>query len=381
MGLKCVRDILPDVRLFRCARDLARASGFKSDVEIDLLHDLDFVDFAAFSRACRWKHPPVLGLRPNCCTRRQEEKGETNRFENSRGILSKPGIPHGLILLKDAITKTAGILHPGTQVINLTDVATLYTRPDSGALGMFGLNYFFYPWGYILQILALVHAVRRRPEGYWYLIILMGGMLGALAYIVIEVLPDAGLARDAFTGLGRKSRIRSVETTILDNPSAANFEELGDLLFDEKRYSESYAAYNKSIGVRDDSVHAFYRRAQCAMELGKFSEAVPDLEHVVASERKYDSYRAAGFLAHAYANTGQAELAEAWFLEVTELSTNSETLFNYASFLKTLGRKAEAREWAEKILSKQRTLPRYLKRLERPWAQKTSALVKELSSS
>src|SRR4051812_35591518 len=106
---------------------------------------------------------------------------------------------------------------------------------------MFGLNYFFYPWGYVLQILALVHAVRRRPEAYWYLIILMGGMLGAIAYVLIEVLPDAGIARDAFSGLGRKSRIHAVETAILDNPSAANFEELGDLLFDQKQYLESRA--------------------------------------------------------------------------------------------------------------------------------------------
>jgi hypothetical protein len=246
---------------------------------------------------------------------------------------------------------------------------------------MFGLNYFLYPWGYILQILALVHAVRRRPEAYWYLIILMGGMLGAVAYIIIEVLPDAGLARNAFTGLGRKSRIRAVETTILDNPSAANFEELGDLLFDEGRYAESCEAYDKSIQVRDDSVHAFYRRAQCAMILGNFTSAVSDLEHVVGSERKYDSYRAAALLAHAYANSGQPDVAEAWFLEVTQVSTNSETLFNYASFLKKQGRNTEAKEWANKILSKQRTMPRYLKRMERPWAQKTSALVKELTSS
>jgi hypothetical protein len=142
---------------------------------------------------------------------------------------------------------------------------------------MFGLNYFFYPWGYILQILALVHAVRRRPEYYWYLIILMGGMLGAVAYILIEVLPDAGLARNAFAGLGRKSRIRTVETTILDNPSAANYEELGDLLFDEGQYSEALSAYNKSIQVRSDSVHAFYRRAQCSLILGDFPSAVTDL--------------------------------------------------------------------------------------------------------
>jgi hypothetical protein len=244
---------------------------------------------------------------------------------------------------------------------------------------MFGLNYFFFPWGYILQILALVHAIRRRPEYYWYLIIFMGGMLGAVAYILIEVLPDAGLARNAFAGLGRKSRIHTVETTILDNPSAANYEELGDLLYDQGQYSESLDAYNKSIQVRSDSVHAFYRRAECALILGNFSNAVTDLEYVVGSERKYDTYRAAALLAHAYANSGQADLAEAWFQEVTQYSTKSETLYNYASFLKKQGRNAEAKEWAEKILSKQRTMPRYLKRLERPWAQKTTALLKELT--
>ena len=245
---------------------------------------------------------------------------------------------------------------------------------------MFGLNYFFYPWGYILQILAIVHAFRRRPEGYWYLIILMGGMLGALAYIVMEVLPDLGMARSAFSGLGRQSRIRTVETTILDNPSAANYEELGDLLFDQGQFAESRAAYEKSIKVRNDSLHAFYRRAQCAIQLGDFASAVTDLEYVVGSERKYDFFRAAALLAHAYANTGQEELAEGWFLEVTQTSTNSETMFNYASFLKSQNRKDEAKEWAGKILSKQRTMPRYLKRLERPWAQKTSVLIKELTA-
>jgi hypothetical protein len=115
--------------------------------------------------------------------------------------------------------------------------------------------------------------------------------------------------------------------------------------------------------------------------LGDFSSAVADLEYVVGSERKYDTYRAAALLAHAYANSGQTDLAEAWFLEVTQFSTKSETLYNYASLLKKQGRNAEAKEWAEKILSKQRTMPRYLKRLERPWAQKTTALVKELTST
>src|SRR2546427_5798137 len=53
----------------------------------------------------------------------------------------------------------------------------------------------FYPWGIILQGLAIFHFIRRRPDTYWLWIILFGGGLGAAVYIVAEVLPDTGLLR------------------------------------------------------------------------------------------------------------------------------------------------------------------------------------------
>jgi len=43
---------------------------------------------------------------------------------------------------------------------------------------MFGLSHLFYPWGIVLQIVALVHFVKRRPETYWFYIILFGGLIG-----------------------------------------------------------------------------------------------------------------------------------------------------------------------------------------------------------
>ena len=55
---------------------------------------------------------------------------------------------------------------------------------------MSSLFYFFYPWGLILQGLAIFHFIRRRPDTYWLWIILFGGGLGALVYIAAEVLPD-----------------------------------------------------------------------------------------------------------------------------------------------------------------------------------------------
>jgi hypothetical protein len=85
--------------------------------------------------------------------------------------------------------------------------------------GLFRLTYLFYPWGLILQIVALVHFFSRRPDGFWVWVIFFGGFLGAaVVYIVAEVLPDAGLLRNTYQGYGRKSRINTVETAILDNP-------------------------------------------------------------------------------------------------------------------------------------------------------------------
>ena len=246
---------------------------------------------------------------------------------------------------------------------------------------MFGLRSLFYPWGFLVQIVALVHFVKRRPDGYWLYIILFGGFLGASAYIVVEVLPDAGLLRGVFQGFGRRSRIQALELQIIDNPSAGNYEELGELCLEQKQYAKARTAFDKAIAARSDSPHTFYNRAKCFLDLGDPSGAIPDLEHVVAKDRKFDYYRAAGLLADAYARTGQLPQATPLFAEVTQISTTPETLYNYANFLRLQNRHDEAREWTQKLLAKKRTLPRYMQRVERPWFRKGKALLKELPAA
>ncbi|MGB2901568.1 MAG: tetratricopeptide repeat protein [Candidatus Acidiferrum sp.] len=246
---------------------------------------------------------------------------------------------------------------------------------------MFGLSYLFYPWGFIVQGLAILHFVRRRPENYWFYIIFFGGFLGASVYILAEVLPDLGLLRGVFQGFGRRSRIQKVETDILDNPSPANYEELGELYKDQGQFEKAREAFTNAIAARSDSIYTFYSRALCSLGLNDLPGAIPDLERVVTAERKFDYYRAAGLLADAYARTGQLERADPLFAEVTQISTTPETLYNYASFLKTVNRPDEAREWAQKLQAKKRTLPRYMQRRERPWFRKGKALMKELAST
>jgi hypothetical protein len=229
-------------------------------------------------------------------------------------------------------------------------------------------------WAIALRIVALVHFIRRRPNFFWIWVILFH-WVGALVYILVEVIPDAGLLRDSFQMFPRRRRIHELQREVLDNPSAGNYEEMGLLYLDDHDYARARACYDKAISSRTDHVDPFYRRGIAEIELGDFAAAVPDLERAVKSDPGYDFHRAKGLLAWAYAQTGQSEKADAMFREATRISTISETYYHYALFLESQGRASDAREWAKKILDKKPTMPGYLKRRERPWFRRANAVL------
>jgi hypothetical protein len=235
-------------------------------------------------------------------------------------------------------------------------------------------------WSIALRIVAIVHFIRRRPNFFWLWVILFS-WIGALVYIVVEVIPDAGLLRSSFQVFPRRRRIQELQRIVLDNPAAGNYEELGLLYLDDGNFAQARAAYDKAIAARADSVDAFYRRGVAEVELGDFASAVPDLERAISADPDYDFHRAKGLLAWAYAQTAQVERADAMFRQATRISTISETYYHYALFLQSQGRATEAREWAQKILDKRPTMPGYLRRRERPWFRKADALLARLPAA
>jgi len=277
----------------------------------------------------------------------------------------------------------------GRLTYSVEQIRGVIGRAERPRTDMFGLGHLFYPWGGLLQILALVHFVKRRPETYWLWIILIGGPIGASAYLLVEAAPDARLLGGVFQGFGRRSRIQKLETDILDNPSAGNYEEVAELYLEEKKFQQARQAFSKAIdgyaarragGAQNNSLHTFYGRAKSSLGLTDYAAAIPDLERVAGSDVKFDYYRAAGLLGDAYARTGEMEKAAQWFAPAIQISTTPEILYNYAWFLKVQGKNDESLEWLAKLMAKKRTLPGYMRRLERPWFRKGKALHKELTT-
>ncbi len=147
-------------------------------------------------------------------------------------------------------------------------------------MGLFSFSHFLYPWGFLLQGAAIIHFIRRRPDTYWIYIILFLGPVGALVYIFAEMVPDVGLMGRPLKSFQRGQRISQLEAAIHDNPSAGNFEELGDLYMDAGRLSQARAAFDRAIATGANLTDPYYRRGVCALQLGDAAAALPDLQRV-----------------------------------------------------------------------------------------------------
>lgn len=242
---------------------------------------------------------------------------------------------------------------------------------------MFGGLFSFGIYGLPLMALAIIHFIKKQPEYYWLWIIIGLGPLGAVIYLATQALPEIG-DPGAFKFLDRRKRIKQLELMIRDNPSAGNYEELGQLYLDGGRWLDAKNCFDRALAQRVDSPDPFYRRGIVEVQLQDFAAARADLEHVYARDRNYDFQRAAGLLAHAYAKTGETERAEALFKDVLRISTLTETQLHYGEMLAQLGRKQEAREVTEHILAKRTTMPGFLKRRERPLFRQAKALLRSV---
>jgi hypothetical protein len=233
----------------------------------------------------------------------------------------------------------------------------------------------------LLMIFALVHFFKRGGGNYlWVFLIIFLGPVGAIVYIIVEVLPDLRAGHASSGWLAKRKRIRHLEAMVLDNPSAGNYEELADLHLQDNNYARARECFDRAISSRTDLPDPFYGRAICSLHLGDPPKAIPDLEKVVAMDRKHDYGRAMGLLAYLYAQTGQPAAAEKLFREALATSTLSETQFHFAEFLASQGNISEARDWAQRVVSKRTTLSGPLRRSDKRWIREAQSLLKQLSA-
>ena len=230
--------------------------------------------------------------------------------------------------------------------------------------------------GVLFQVLMIVHFFRRRPEGYWFFVILFLGPVGALVYFVIEVAPDLRIKPPAIARFERRRRRQWLEHMAAESPSLEMLQELGEICAIEGEHEKAVEYFSRVLSRDSESREARHGRAKSLVALGQFQQAIEDLQPVARAEpshRFYDSYLT---LAECYQRTGRDDDARAAYEDILGRTTVSRAYYDYGQLLARLGRKQQACEMMRHILAKKPALPRYLRRQERPWFRKADAFLK-----
>ncbi len=235
-----------------------------------------------------------------------------------------------------------------------------------------------FPWylGGLFQALMLLHYFRRRPDGYWFFIIIFMGPLGALIYFILEVVPDLRVKPPMIARFERKRRREWLEHVAGDAPSLEALQELGEIYAADGKHERAIEFFSRALKRDKESREALYGRGKSLLALGRIEEAVADLEPVVRAEPVYGRYDAYLTLAECYEKLSRDDAARTAYQEILGRTTVSRAYYNYGALLARHGETATACEMMQQILAKKPALPRYLRRQERPWFRKAEAFLK-----
>ena len=119
----------------------------------------------------------------------------------------------------------------------------------------------FFQWGILLQVLAILHFIRRRPETFWLWVVIFFGPPGALIYILMEVVPDLGLVRQSFEGFGRRKRHQVPRSAgARKTPQPATMKSWATSISMSRKFARARECYDKAITPRTTDLDPFYRR-------------------------------------------------------------------------------------------------------------------------
>jgi len=198
----------------------------------------------------------------------------------------------------------------------------------------------------ILDLLCIIHVYRTGRPQWWYLVIIMFPMLGALAYLIFEILPQAGGTRVVKRvikvidpGADLKARIREVERCgSVDNKAA-----LADELINGGQFDDAIELYKSClVGLHADQPGLVFGLAEAYFYKRDGDNALATLDRVIELEPWFRSGEAKLLRARTLASTGRTAEALAQYEAILEHFPGEEARCRYASLLASLGRVEQA---------------------------------------
>lgn len=227
----------------------------------------------------------------------------------------------------------------------------------------------------LLDITLVYHASRTGRIQPWAFIILMVPLLGAMAYVVVELIPEwfsSPGARQPRQRVANKfdpdKRYRELSHRLADGDTIANRTNLAAECLNVARFDEAERHFDHVLSLPMGDVPQYaLGKAQAQFSANHFAEALATLDDLQKRWPDFESPEGHLLYARTLAELGRIEEALEEFHAVSAYFPGAEATVRYGLLLKTMGRTAEARVVLNELLIKMRRAPRYLRSAQAEW--------------
>jgi hypothetical protein len=227
----------------------------------------------------------------------------------------------------------------------------------------------------LVDIPLVFHACKTGRARPWAFIILAVPLVGSLAYVLVELVPEwssspgARQARQRFARrLDPDKHYRELSDRLAHSDTIANRAALADECLKAARFDEAERHYDHilTLPMGDEPKYAL-GKAQAQFDAKRPADALTTLDEL--QKRWPDFHSAEGHLLYArsLADVGRLDEALEEYHAVSGYFPGAEAKVRYGLLLRLVGRTPEARIVFNELLLQMRRAPKYLRDAQAEW--------------
>jgi hypothetical protein len=228
---------------------------------------------------------------------------------------------------------------------------------------------------YLVPILLIIHVIKTGRNMIWIWVLALFSSVGALAYIVVEIIPDLMRSRTAQrTARGLKKALnpqgdlRRYEEEARVGSNVATRQRYAEELARHGRFDDAIAQFRSVLtGLYEHDPNLMLGIARAQFGKGDPAAARPTLDDLIRLNPDFRSPE--GHLLYARSLEGEGNIEKA-LDEYRVLATSypgAEAAVRYAQLLESRGRKEDAQRVARELLEQARIAPRHYRRAQQSW--------------
>jgi hypothetical protein len=227
----------------------------------------------------------------------------------------------------------------------------------------------------LLQLILIVHVIKTGRNTIWVFVLLFAPVVGGLAYLIVEILPELMNSRGArrakrsvAQAINPDRDIREASQQLAVADTVQNSLTLANQHLERSQFREAEELFTRSLrGLHANDPDILFALARSQFGLGKFGDVVTTLDRLKSTNPKARSADGHLLYAKAHEELGHVGQAKQEYEALAKYYPGPEPRCRLALILKSQGDVEGARELFRQVVNESEVAGRHYNTIHKEW--------------